>query len=543
MVTLPLAALRSGPTKQFARWVAIGLLVSACQETGPTNPNASVVGPRFDVGTPVTTVTITDLGTLPGGTQSNAQWINDAGQAVGAGNTAGGTQHAILWQNGVATDLGTLPGGTSSSASMINNLGQIVGFSSVAGLTHAVMWDHGAIIDLAAPPRGYNSIYATAINDAGEVVGYALDTSVAPPGVPGIGTRVFHAIRWRSGVMTDLGLLNGRALGINNAGVIVGLYSGGPSGAFLWQQGVVTDVPTLGGRSTIVQNGINDSGWVTGASFTATSAPLYHAFLWKPSTGMIDLGLLPNGVRAFGEGLNNAGQVVGDATPAGGLAQPTLFQEPAVVDLGSLASVINPGSGGGVAWSVNNKGQAVGSSSTASRASHATLWTIAQPQSITFTSTAPSPAIVGGTYAITATATSGLPVAFGTTTPSICAAAGATVTFIATGTCVVTADQAGNSAYLAAPEQTQSIPVITVAQAIQNLITTISAMGLPVGVTTSLIASLKNVNTSNVAASCGKLGAFVNQVNAKVQAGQLSVVSGGQLLQARDAIAAALGCE
>jgi hypothetical protein len=86
-----------------------------------------------------------------------------------------------------------------------------------------------------------------------------------------------------------------------------------------------------------------------------------------------------------------------------------------------------------------------------------------QNQTITFTSTAPSTAKVGGsTYTATATASSGLTVSFGTSTPSICTSSGtngATISFVGAGSCVVTANQAGNGTYNAAPQATQSFTV------------------------------------------------------------------------------------
>jgi hypothetical protein len=167
---------------------------------------------------------------------------------------------------------------------------------------------------------------------------------------------------------------------------------------------------------------------------------------------------------------------------------------------------------------------------------------VAAPQSISFTSISPSPALVGATYAVTATATSGLPVAFSTSTPGTCSVSGGTVTFIAVGICTVAADQAGDATHLAAPEQTQSITIITAAQGVLNLTTTIAGMGLPGGVATSLSAPLNNINTNNSTASCGKLNAFINQVNAKVQNGQLTTPDANQLLQAANAIKASLGC-
>jgi hypothetical protein len=80
-------------------------------------------------------------------------------------------------------------------------------------------------------------------------------------------------------------------------------------------------------------------------------------------------------------------------------------------------------------------------------------------QSITFTSTQPANAKFGGSYSVSATAISGLPVSFGTSTPGVCTASGATITFVGTGNCIVTADQAGNGTYNAAPQQTQTFTV------------------------------------------------------------------------------------
>jgi hypothetical protein len=83
-------------------------------------------------------------------------------------------------------------------------------------------------------------------------------------------------------------------------------------------------------------------------------------------------------------------------------------------------------------------------------------------QTITFTSTAPANAQVGGpTYTVTATASSGLTVTFSidATATSVCSIAGNTVSFLATGTCVIDADQAGDANYAAAPQAQQSFGV------------------------------------------------------------------------------------
>jgi hypothetical protein len=90
-------------------------------------------------------------------------------------------------------------------------------------------------------------------------------------------------------------------------------------------------------------------------------------------------------------------------------------------------------------------------------------------QAITFTSTAPAGAVVGGP-SYTVTATGGLsaePVTFSLDSTSTgCGLSGATVTFLAAGSCVIDADQAGNADYTAATEAKQSFEIAKGAQAI-----------------------------------------------------------------------------
>ncbi len=81
-------------------------------------------------------------------------------------------------------------------------------------------------------------------------------------------------------------------------------------------------------------------------------------------------------------------------------------------------------------------------------------------QTITF---APSPTtVVGGNGAVSASATSGLAVAYATTSPDICILGGvnnSTVTGVKGGTCTIAATQPGNGSYSAAPSATQSFTV------------------------------------------------------------------------------------
>ena len=85
------------------------------------------------------------------------------------------------------------------------------------------------------------------------------------------------------------------------------------------------------------------------------------------------------------------------------------------------------------------------------------------PQTITFTSTPPSNAVVGGpSYSVSASGgASGNPVTLSidTSASSVCSITGSTVAFIGVGTCVIDANQSGGGGYSAAPQGQQSFTV------------------------------------------------------------------------------------
>ena len=89
------------------------------------------------------------------------------------------------------------------------------------------------------------------------------------------------------------------------------------------------------------------------------------------------------------------------------------------------------------------------------------------PQAISFTSTAPTNAVYGGSLSLSATGGgSGNPVVFSSATPVVCGVSGSTASFSGLGTCTIDADQAGNADYLAAPTATQSFSVSQAPQVI-----------------------------------------------------------------------------
>ena len=84
-------------------------------------------------------------------------------------------------------------------------------------------------------------------------------------------------------------------------------------------------------------------------------------------------------------------------------------------------------------------------------------------QSIVFTSLPPSPATYGGSYAVSASGgASGNPVTFSidaSSTAGACSIVGNTVSFTGTGSCLVDANQSGNTNYTAATQQQQGFTI------------------------------------------------------------------------------------
>ncbi len=122
---------------------------------------------------------------------------------------------------------------------------------------------------------------APVVNDKGTATGWA-DT---PEFDPDLGIPVFHAFKWKKGVLTDLGALPGGSISgsqaINSRGVISGFSTtgivdpvfGSEFVATLWRaNGQIVDLGTLGGARSIAV-AMNDRGQVVGAATNAIPDP------------------------------------------------------------------------------------------------------------------------------------------------------------------------------------------------------------------------------------------------------------------------------
>ncbi len=173
------------------------------------------------------------------------------------------------------------------------------------------------------------------------------------------------------------------------------------------------------------------------------------------STGISESASTTN----YGDPVTFSAPISGTGTPTGTVtfSDGSTPIGTAVVAGGSAALTVSSLGTGPHSISATYGGDALDSPSS----SGSIAFDVTSPQSISFTSTAPSNAVVTGTYTPTAHSTSGLPVALGIdgSSASVCSMTAGVVTFNQTGTCIIDANQAGNTTFAAAAQVQQKVSV------------------------------------------------------------------------------------
>ncbi|MDT3444570.1 hypothetical protein [Pseudofrankia sp. BMG5.37] len=265
----------------------------------------------------------------------------------------------------------------------INARGDVAGYWPYSG--RAFLFTGGRRYDLAAPssspaPSGdpasataplatRPSIMVGALNERGQVAGavdlgngrfqpvvwHLPDAVAVPVGPPGAGTS--KDINDRGDVLVD----NGASVVVVHAGV-------GPAGG-----GEFTRVPAMPGAVRQYGEAINDHGVVIGSAEIVQpgGARVTRSYLWDGAR-LVDLGVLePRAdgyafVRAVA--INERGQVVGVSSTASDDSHAFRWEKGQMTDLGTL------GGRSSFAAAINERGQVVGHAATAGEAVHAFVW-------------------------------------------------------------------------------------------------------------------------------------------------------------------------
>ena len=165
---------------------------------------------------------------------------------------------------------------------------------------------------------------------------------------------------------TDLGHLGGNwseAVAVNEAGIVAGnsRIASGDIHAFVWNNGVMTDLGAQGTSSKAVA--INSSGDVVGNNQTAAGS---RGFIWRNGV-MTDLGTLGGATTEVAD-MNDAGEVVGKSTTASGANHGFRWKDGVMTDLGTLGGTTS------YAVDINSVGQIVGTSEIAPYGWRGFLW-------------------------------------------------------------------------------------------------------------------------------------------------------------------------
>ena len=281
----------------------------------------------------------------------------------------------------IVKDLGTLPGGTFSQATFVNNKGLVTGVAIAPdGKQHAVLWQGGRIMDIATPGLGGPNSVPFVVNERGQAVGQAESSTKDPnsENFCGYGTGLnCLPVLWQDGVMTQLPMTlggnNGSASAINNRGEVAG----------------------------IEENSTRDPKCAPGVAVNGTGPQVldYEAVIWGPKPGEkrtllpLNYGQVNGDTVGMAFWINDNGQVAGSSGSCATTVLPPFVagehavlweKDGSVTSLGNLGGRINTASLGigNHAFSINNRGQVVGLSAlpgdtagTPSTTIHAFLWT------------------------------------------------------------------------------------------------------------------------------------------------------------------------
>jgi probable HAF family extracellular repeat protein len=367
--------------RRAGRALAALTVVTIVAASGPPAGGTGAAGRA-----PAAPTTVTRLLGPEGQPMDSASHVTNRGLVAGTVPGPGGFYNPpvpAVWRNGTATAIGGPH--LDHMVSDVSDRGQVVGTLNGMLTFTPFSWRDGehqqlppAINVDPANPRILVS-FARAVDERGRVLGTRTDW--ADPEVPRIDTVV-----WEHGEV--LAVAPGVSIpeDLNDRGeAAVTVYpSGGPElvdgVAAVWRVGGgIRRLGTLGGERSWAL-AIDERGRVAGVSETAGGDR--HAFAWRGGR-MVDLGTLGGATSVVGDvlapgglfqanvadlAINDRGDVVGTSETASGDLHAFLWRDGRMRDLGTL------GGPSSRAAAVNERGQVVGYSETASGDQHAFLW-------------------------------------------------------------------------------------------------------------------------------------------------------------------------
>jgi uncharacterized membrane protein len=299
---------------------------------------------------------IADLGTL-GHDVAVATAINNKMQVVGwMADNFEPFRAPFLWERGVMRELTGPPDLRLGDALDIDDRGRIVGFATdVATFALvAVVWEDGGVTRLPLPP-GDRDCVGESINEQGDVLG-----SCATP--DGAGVR-FHAVLWRDGRIVDLAPLSTSGdtapIALSDRGVVLGSFrtsEGLSSGNFVWTDGALTRLPP-----ELFAVDLDDRGQIAGALRPSAGAG-FRPVIFDRGT-FVPLPPIADGVACWAATIDqraNVGGWCGLAAVVWVRGHP--FPLPGLSEFATSVT------------DLNDRGDAVGYSTTPEGNAHAVLW-------------------------------------------------------------------------------------------------------------------------------------------------------------------------
>ncbi len=265
-----------------------------------------------------TTYTITDLGTLSGGTASYAMAVNDYGEPVGCAYDSGGTPRAAVYTGGAWVDIGSgFMSAKKTYATGINDNGQVTGWdknSAVSQVGDTFIWQSGVgYTDVGAQTGVVKGYYnRNGINEAG-VSNYfvpgAINSNGAVAGTWVDANSLYRTYVYSGGSTTEVttpaagGAGNALVSAMNDAGVVAGWYQvgGNPVGVGFYNDGTCHTISGMSYPFAITGN------YVVGQDYASVDAQLYTL----GNAAATDLGRLAgyaSGSAAYG--VNSTGTTV-----------------------------------------------------------------------------------------------------------------------------------------------------------------------------------------------------------------------------------------